>query len=159
MIVIRAEGGGTFRETIALAHAYTDARKQHGQSELLDEIVSSKPQFDRHRYRTDADPHSDSGAVDGLPGSEGAFLACSFWLADALALTGRRDEARELFERLLELRNDVGLLSEEWDPHARRQLGNTPQAFSHVGLVNTALALETSPGHTRTDTPAGASRR
>jgi len=55
MIVIRAEGGGTFRETIALAHAYTDARKQHGQSELLDEIVSSKPQFDRHRYRTDAD--------------------------------------------------------------------------------------------------------
>jgi hypothetical protein len=55
MIVIRAEGGGTFRETIALAHAYTDARKQHGQSELLDEIVSSKPEFDRHRYRTDAD--------------------------------------------------------------------------------------------------------
>jgi len=55
MIVIRAEGGGTFRETIALAHAYADARKQHGQSELLDEIVSSKPQFDRHRYRTDAD--------------------------------------------------------------------------------------------------------
>jgi hypothetical protein len=55
MIVIRAEGGGTFRETIALAHAYTDARKQHGQSELLDEIVSSRPQFDRHRYRTDAD--------------------------------------------------------------------------------------------------------
>jgi hypothetical protein len=55
MIVIRAEGGGTFRETIALAHAYTDTRKQHGQSELLDEIVSSKPEFDRHRYRTDAD--------------------------------------------------------------------------------------------------------
>ena len=111
------------------------------------------------RYRTDADPTSGSGTVDGLPGSEGAFLACSFWLADALALTGRRDEARELFERLLELRNDVGLLSEEWDPHAKRQLGNTPQAFSHVGLVNTALALETNPGHTRTDTPAGASRR
>jgi len=104
------------------------------------------------RYRTDADPHSASGTVDGLPGSEGAFLACSFWLADALALTGRRDEARELFERLLDLRNDVGLLSEEWDPQARRQLGNTPQAFSHVGLVNTALALEDHTSHVRTDT-------
>jgi GH15 family glucan-1,4-alpha-glucosidase len=89
--------------------------------------------------------------VDGLPGSEGAFLACSFWLADALALVGRQDEARELFERLLDLRNDVGLLSEEWDPRARRQLGNTPQAFSHVGLVNTAMALERTPGHGRTD--------
>src|SRR5689334_1542232 len=99
------------------------------------------------RYRTDADPHGDSGTVDGLPGDEGAFLACSFWLADALALTGRHDEARELFERLLELRNDVGLLSEEWDPHAHRQLGNTPQAFSHVGLVNTALALGTGAAH------------
>jgi GH15 family glucan-1,4-alpha-glucosidase len=97
------------------------------------------------RYRTDADPHGETGTVDGLPGEEGAFLACSFWLADALALTGRRDEARELFERLLELRNDVGLLSEEWDPRAKRQLGNTPQAFSHVGLVNTALALEHDP--------------
>jgi len=103
------------------------------------------------RYRTDADPHGDSGTVDGLPGDEGAFLACSFWLADALALTGRRDEARELFERLLDLRNDVGLLSEEWDPHARRQLGNTPQAFSHVGLVNTALALGRDKDHVRTD--------
>jgi GH15 family glucan-1,4-alpha-glucosidase len=104
------------------------------------------------RYRTDADPHADSGTVDGLPGSEGAFLACSFWLADALALTGRHDEARELFERLLDLRNDVGLLSEEWDPKANRQLGNTPQAFSHVGLVNTAMALERDPEHSRTDT-------
>ena len=103
------------------------------------------------RYRTDADPHGDTGTVDGLSGSEAAFIACSFWLADALALTGRRDEARELFERLLDLRNDVGLLSEEWDPHARRQLGNTPQAFSHVGLVNTAVALEQHPDRTRTD--------
>jgi GH15 family glucan-1,4-alpha-glucosidase len=97
------------------------------------------------RYRTDADPSGDHGTVDGLPGSEGAFLACSFWLADALALEGRRDEARDLFERLLDLRNDVGILSEEWDTHAQRQLGNTPQAFSHVGLVNTALALERDP--------------
>ena len=105
------------------------------------------------RYRTDADPTSDHGTVDGLPGSEGAFLACSFWLADALALTGREDEARDLFERLLELRNDVGLLSEEWDPHAGRQLGNTPQAFSHVGLVNTALTLERDADHAMTRTP------
>jgi GH15 family glucan-1,4-alpha-glucosidase len=110
------------------------------------------------RYRPNADPHSDSGTVDGLPGSEGAFLACSFWLADALALTGRRDEARDLFERLLDLRNDVGLLSEEWDPNVRRQLGNTPQAFSHVGLVNTALALEEHPSLIRTDAPGGAPR-
>ena len=105
------------------------------------------------RYRTDADPTSDHGTVDGLPGSEGAFLACSFWLADALALTGRDDEARDLFERLLELRNDVGLLSEEWDPHAGRHLGNTPQAFSHVGLVNTALTLERDAAHAMTRTP------
>jgi GH15 family glucan-1,4-alpha-glucosidase len=79
--------------------------------------------------------------VDGLPGGEGVFLVCSFWLADALCLIGRHKESRELFERLLTLRNDVGLMSEEWDPVAGRQLGNFPQAFSHVGLVNTALAL------------------
>jgi GH15 family glucan-1,4-alpha-glucosidase len=83
----------------------------------------------------------DSGAVDGLPGSEGAFLACSFWLVDALNATGRREEAVELFEKLLDVRNDVGLLAEEWDPIAGRQLGNFPQAFSHIGLVNTALNL------------------
>ncbi|MET7620582.1 glycoside hydrolase family 15 protein [Streptomyces sp. NPDC005408] len=79
--------------------------------------------------------------VDGLPGSEGAFLACSFWLVDALRLTGRVKEARELFERLLALRNDVGLLAEEYDPVAGRQVGNFPQAFSHIGLVVSALAL------------------
>ncbi|MGW6745182.1 glycoside hydrolase family 15 protein [Streptomyces sp. NPDC055025] len=79
--------------------------------------------------------------VDGLPGTEGTFLVCSFWLADALHLTGRTEEAKELFERLLALRNDVGLLSEEYDPVARRQLGNFPQAFSHIGLVVTALTL------------------
>ena len=109
------------------------------------------------RYRTDADPTSDHGTVDGLPGAEGVFLACSFWLADALALTGREARARALFERLLDLRNDVGLLSEEWDPHTRRQLGNTPQAFSHVGLVNTALTLDRGTGHavTRTGTDTG----
>ncbi len=78
---------------------------------------------------------------DGLPGSEGAFLACSFWLVDALHAAGRRPEAVALFERLLDLRNDVGLLSEEWDPNAGRQLGNTPQAFSHFPLIVSALQL------------------
>ncbi|MGI5399865.1 glycoside hydrolase family 15 protein [Streptomyces sp. CA-135486] len=87
------------------------------------------------RYSTEGLP------VDGMPGSEGAFLACSFWLADALLMTGRAKEARALFERLLALRNDVGLLAEEYDPVAGRQLGNFPQAFSHIALVNTALAL------------------
>ncbi|MGN6403240.1 glycoside hydrolase family 15 protein [Sinomonas sp.] len=78
---------------------------------------------------------------DGLPGKEGVFLACSFWLVDALLGAGRTDEAAELFERLVDLRNDVGLFSEEWDPSANRQLGNTPQAFSHFAFINTALQL------------------
>ncbi|MFD8306531.1 glycoside hydrolase family 15 protein [Streptomyces sp. NPDC059690] len=84
---------------------------------------------------------TDGTTVDGLPGDEGTFVVCSFWLADALHMTGRHKEARELFERLVGLCNDVGLLSEEYDPVSGRQLGNFPQAFSHVGLVNTALAL------------------
>jgi GH15 family glucan-1,4-alpha-glucosidase len=79
---------------------------------------------------------------DGLPPGEGVFLACSFWLADAYVLLKREDDARRLFERLLALRNDVGLLSEEYDPAARRLVGNFPQAFSHVALVNTAANLE-----------------
>ena len=89
--------------------------------------------------------------VDGLPAGEGAFLACSFWLADNLALANRVDEAREMFERLLTLRNDVGLLAEEYDPASRRQLGNFPQAFTHVALVNTAhnLGLGQSPATER----------
>jgi GH15 family glucan-1,4-alpha-glucosidase len=78
---------------------------------------------------------------DGLPPGEGAFLACSFWLADAYVLMGRRPDAEALFERLTALCNDVGLLSEQYDPSARQQLGNFPQAFSHVGLVNTAFNL------------------
>ena len=93
-------------------------------------------------------PTQDRG-VDGLPAGEGAFLACSFWLADDLALLGRTAAARELFERLLALRNDVGLLAEEYDPEAGRQVGNFPQAFSHVPLVNTAMHL----AGTRADGP------
>jgi GH15 family glucan-1,4-alpha-glucosidase len=97
------------------------------------------------RYRT----HE---ADDGLPPGEGAFLLCSFWLADAYALMGRFEDARVLFERLVALRNDVGLLSEQYDPAARRFLGNFPQAFSHVGLVNTACNLtprQQGPAHHR----------
>jgi GH15 family glucan-1,4-alpha-glucosidase len=95
----------------------------------------------------------DSAPVDGLPPGEGAFLACSFWLADTLALLGRGEDARRLFERLLALRNDVGLLAEEYDPRARRMVGNFPQAFTHVSLVNTAHNL--APG----DGPAEHRRR
>jgi len=83
---------------------------------------------------------------DGLPPGEGFFLACSFWLADDLILLGQYDEARTLFERLLGLRNDVGLLAEEYDPVSRRMVGNFPQAFSHIGLVNTALNLTRAMG-------------
>jgi GH15 family glucan-1,4-alpha-glucosidase len=91
------------------------------------------------RYNTES-------AVDGLPGDEGAFLACSFWLADNYILQGRYADARAMFERLLDLRNDVGLLAEEYDPRARRQVGNFPQAFSHVALINTAHSLTRAYG-------------
>jgi GH15 family glucan-1,4-alpha-glucosidase len=94
------------------------------------------------RYRT----HPD---VDGLPPGEGTFLLCSFWLVDNLALQGRLREAEELFERLLALRNDVGLLSEQYDTEAGRMLGNFPQAFSHVGLINSARNLARSGGPAR----------
>ena len=88
------------------------------------------------RYRT-----ADDGAIDGLTGREGAFLACSFWLVDCLHMIGRAEEAEELFERLLALRNDLGLLSEEYEPLAGRLVGNFPQAFSHVSLINSAFRL------------------
>jgi GH15 family glucan-1,4-alpha-glucosidase len=94
---------------------------------------------------------------DGLPAGEGAFLACSFWLADAYLLLGRRDDAEKLFQRLVGLANDVGLLSEEYDPRARRQLGNFPQAFSHVALINTAFNLTRAekPAEQRAELPKG----
>jgi GH15 family glucan-1,4-alpha-glucosidase len=87
-----------------------------------------------------------SELVDGLPPGEGAFLACTCWLADNYALQGRLDEARDLFERLLAVRNDLGLLSEQFDPDTRRLVGNFPQAFSHVGVINTARNLARSQG-------------
>jgi GH15 family glucan-1,4-alpha-glucosidase len=100
------------------------------------------------RYRSDE-------AVDGLRSGEGTFLPCSFWLVDALALDGRHDEATELFERLLGVRNDIGLLAEEYDPSEGRLLGNFPQAFSHVALVNSALTLaKTAAGQVRHRAPA-----
>ena len=86
------------------------------------------------RYETDS-------GIDGLPPGEGAFLACSFWLADNYRMMGRRPEAMRLFGRLKRLANDVGLYAEEYDPVAGRMLGNFPQAFSHVALINTALNL------------------
>ena len=96
------------------------------------------------RYRTEA-------LIDGLTPGEGVFLPCSFWLVDALVMLGRDDEARELFEKLLSVSNDLGLLSEEYDPSAKRLLGNFPQAFTHVGLVNSAcnLADQNGPSHQR----------
>ncbi len=84
----------------------------------------------------------DAGEVDGLPPGEGAFFLCSFWFVDNLVLLGRMEEAVEMFERLLTLRNELGLLSEEYDPGERRLVGNFPQAFSHIGLINTAMLLE-----------------
>jgi GH15 family glucan-1,4-alpha-glucosidase len=89
------------------------------------------------RYNTES-------SVDGLAGNEGTFLACSFWMVDNYVLQRRIDEARSLFEHLLSLRNDVGLLAEEYDPKEHRQLGKFPQAFSHLALVDTAYNL--SPG-------------
>jgi GH15 family glucan-1,4-alpha-glucosidase len=98
------------------------------------------------------------GTDDGLPGGEGLFLACSFWLVDALHGADRHAEATRLFGHLLSLRNDVGLLSEQWDPRSRRQLGNTPQAFSHFALVVSAVGLAHERPH-RSDEPVNPSAR
>jgi GH15 family glucan-1,4-alpha-glucosidase len=93
------------------------------------------------RYRP-----KEQNDVDGLPGGEGVFLPCSFWLVDALLMQERDDEAHELFERLLGVSSDLGLLAEEYDPAEKRQLGNFPQAFTHVGLVNSAYNLSHHEG-------------
>ena len=84
----------------------------------------------------------DEDAADGLPPGEGAFLACSFWLVESLAMIGRAAEARELFERLLSLRNELGLFSEEYDQGNERLIGNFPQAFTHLTLISAAVALD-----------------
>ena len=105
--------------------------------------------------------YNTEDGTDGLPPGEGSFLACSFWLADNYLLQGRHKEARALFERLLALRNDVGLLAEEFDPIGRRQLGNFPQAFSHLALINTALNFDAAggPAHHRSRRGAAPVRR
>ena len=104
------------------------------------------------RYRTDS-------AIDGLPDREGAFLACSFWLADVYVLQNRRRDAELLFNRLVGLCNDLGLLSEGYDPVARRLVGNFPQAFSHVALVNTAYNLMRATTPLKQRSQRGASSR
>jgi GH15 family glucan-1,4-alpha-glucosidase len=103
--------------------------------------VSTVAAIERELLRDGLVQRYVTAGQDGLPPGEGVFLACSFWLADCYALLQRTDDARRLFERLLELRNDVGLLAEQYDPVSGRQLGNFPQAFSHVGLINTAFNL------------------
>ncbi|WP_051704338.1 glycoside hydrolase family 15 protein [Glycomyces sp. NRRL B-16210] len=107
---------------------------------IVGTVEAVQRELTRGGYVLRYDPLADSG-VDGLPGTEGTFLACTFWLVDALHGIGRTAEARELFERLLKTCNDLGLLSEEFDPATARHLGNTPQAYSHVGLVNSARHL------------------
>jgi GH15 family glucan-1,4-alpha-glucosidase len=120
-------------------------------------VRSTVEAIERHLMADGFVRRYDPGASnDGLPGSEGAFLACSFWLADNLVLLGRRDDARRLFQRLLALRNDVGLLSEEYDPRTKRLVGNFPQAFSHITLVNSAynLSRQHKPAEQRSGHPA-----
>ena len=116
-------------------------------------VAGTVEAIEKHLLRDGfVDRYTSEPAVDGLPTGEGAFLACTFWLADCQHLLGRKEDARRTFERLLALRNDVGLLSEEYDPRAGRQVGNFPQAFSHIGLVNTAMNLtpaEDSPAEQR----------
>ncbi|MBA3431036.1 MAG: glycoside hydrolase family 15 protein, partial [Actinobacteria bacterium] len=112
--------------------AADDPRMQATVEHIRDELVVDGLV---HRYR-------EGEADDGLPPGEGAFLLCSFWLVDCLVLQGRRAEAENIFERLLALRNDVGLLAEQYDPHLARQVGNFPQAFSHIALATAARMLD-----------------
>jgi GH15 family glucan-1,4-alpha-glucosidase len=162
------------RETIrkdVLEHGYDDAKGTFTQSYGAPDLDASLLIIPRVGFLAYDDPRmvgtvtaierelTQDGLVlryrneesdDGLPGGEGVFLACSFWLVDALYGGGRRRDAVALFERLLALRNDVGLLSEEWDPIGRRQLGNTPQAYSHLSLVMSAFQIHEERPH-RTD--------
>jgi len=114
------------------------------------EAIEQRLTFDHLVMRYDPE-----AKVDGLPPGEGVFLPCSFWLADVLFMLGRRDDACALFERLLSLRNDVGLLSEEYDPRTRRLLGNFPQALSHIALVNSAHQLLSAKKHSRHEAVRG----
>jgi GH15 family glucan-1,4-alpha-glucosidase len=109
-----------------------DDSRLRGTVEAIERALLNDGFVDRYRTRE---------SLDGLPRGEGAFLPCSFWLADNYCVLGRRDEARQLFERLVGLCNDVGLITEEYDPTQKRLLGNFPQAFTHVALINTALNL------------------
>jgi GH15 family glucan-1,4-alpha-glucosidase len=139
-----------------------DDKRVIGTIEAIQRELSTEDGFVL-RYPTDGGGEGGEN-LDGLPGDEGAFLACSFWLADDLAMIGRVDEARRLFEKLLSLRNDLGLLAEEWDPRLQRQVGNFPQAFSHVALVDSAIRLEhastatSSPRNDGALNPAGRNR-
>jgi GH15 family glucan-1,4-alpha-glucosidase len=110
-------------------------------------VINTVAAVEKHLFVDGFVKRYDNESVgDGLPGGEGVFLACSFWLADNYVLLGRIDDARRLFESLLGICNDVGLLSEEYDPYAKRQVGNFPQAFSHLGLINTAYNLSKAAG-------------
>ena len=105
--------------------------------EAIDRELTTDGFVNRYRHREE---------LDGLPPGEGAFLLCSFWMVQALAMMGRKEDATARFEQLLALRNDVGLLSEQYDPISKRLLGNVPQAFSHTALINSALQLSAAGG-------------
>jgi GH15 family glucan-1,4-alpha-glucosidase len=107
-------------------------------AEIHDQVDAIRSELGRDGFVA---RYSTADTDDGLPGSEGQFLACSFWLVSALAVNGRVDDARALFERLLALANDVGLLAEEYDLQRRRQVGNFPQAFSHLALIDAARVI------------------
>ena len=137
--IFRAEPSreGEVRESIALSHLIALPRRsglirRSGQADAIGRDLMVNGLI--RRYRT-------AEAVEGLRGEEGTFLACSFWLVDAYIAIGRRADAEALFDRLLALRNDLGLLAEEYDTHAKRQTGNFPQALTHIALINTAHNL------------------
>jgi GH15 family glucan-1,4-alpha-glucosidase len=133
--------------TALLGFLPTDDKRLRGTVEAIERLLIVDGLVQRYDTRT---------TKDGLPAGEGAFLACSFWLVDNLVLLGRLDDARRLFEQLLMLRNDLGLLAEEYDPQAQRLVGNYPQAFSHIALINSAynLARAAKPAEQRSGAKA-----